>query len=75
MKFHDALLLIITMFLVFILVFYASTIETINTKMNSLQCTVQQIETTVTEKCQETESKCQRMTDTCISVIANRTWE
>lgn len=62
-------------FLLFFCIFFAVRLDSVNEEIRSLKRKDLQIQKLVNEKCQETESRCERMTDTCLDIISNKRWE
>ena len=67
--------LYITLCMSFLILFFLiseSYLYVLNTR---LQKQVESLATKIDVELEETENKCQRMTDTCIDILANRRWE
>ena len=62
-------------FLIFLCVFFAVRLDAVNEEIQKLKQENVQIQKLVNDKCQETEGKCERMTDTCLDIISNQRWE
>lgn len=55
--------------------FFSVRLDSVNEEIRHLKQENVQIQKLVNDKCQETEGKCERMTDTCLDIISNQRWE
>ena len=62
-------------FILFSFFFFAIKIDSVNEEIQKLKQENVQIQKLVNDKCQETEARCERMTDTCLDIISNQRWE
>lgn len=62
-------------FLTFLCIFFVVKLDSVNEEIRSLKQENVQMQKLVAESCQETEAKCERMTDTCLDIISNQRWE
>lgn len=61
--------------LIFCCAFFSVRLDSVNEEIRHLKQENVQIQKLVNDKCQETEGKCERMTDTCLDIISNQRWE
>lgn len=62
-------------FLMFFCILFAIRLESVDEEIRILKQKDIQIQKIIDEKCQETENRCGRMTDTCLDIISNKRWE
>lgn len=62
-------------FLTFLCIFFGVKLDSVNEEIRSLKQENVQMQKLVAESCQETEARCERMTDTCLDIISNQRWE
>lgn len=55
--------------------FFSVRLDSVNEEIRSLKQENVQMQKLVAESCQETEARCERMTDTCLDIISNQRWE
>lgn len=62
-------------FLTFLCILFGVKLDSVNEEIRSLKQENVQMQKLVAESCQETEARCERMTDTCLDIISNQRWE
>ena len=62
-------------FLMFFCIIFAIRLESVDEEIRILKQKDIQIQKIIDEKCQETENRRWRMTDTCLDIISNKRWE
>ena len=55
--------------------FFSVRLDSVNEEIRNLKQKNLLVQKLVNDKCQETENKCERMTDTCLDIISNQRWE